>query len=153
MIYSQKKKIWSIGEEKRYLSKKVKAGRAKEAERRKLKRLEEYTKTKNVFGKVFITKSSDFGDPTAYQNKTRRVVAIKADKDGMVVIPVRKSGPILPLSRFDGNRLVNVMNAKDIDFNGIYEKQKFKKTSNDSLTKEEKRKLLNRVIFAKVHGK
>ena len=146
MIRVRNKKISSIGEERMLLSNKTKAGKASLAEKRKLQKLQKLTKTKNVFGEVFITKSSDFGDPTANHNKTRRVVAVKANDKGMMIVPVKKTGMILPLSRFDGSRMVNVRNAKWIDFKRIYEKRKFPKTANDSLTRDEKRQLYRRVV-------
>lgn len=146
-------KALSIGEERKYLKKKSLARKATIAERVRREKLEGMKDTKNVFGKVFITRASVFGDPTPRGNKTRRAVAIKATYRGMILVPVTKNGPILPLSGFDGDRKINLNDARNVDMSKIYEKNKFSGTSRDKLTRRERHMLLNKVLVRGGKGK
>lgn len=145
MITYKKKKITSIGEDRKAIKRKVRSGNASRKDLATLERIKGLSGTKNVFGEVFITKANAFGDPTPNSNKTRRVVAIRASKSGMTLVPVRRTGPILFLSNFDGDRLINVNSAKKIGFDSVYEKSKFPNTKNDWLTSNEKVQLRERI--------
>lgn len=152
MIYNHKRKISSIGEDKALLKKRINDGLATQKEIRKFNRLKGLSETKNVFGKVFVTKAMKFGDPARNKNKHRRVVAIKANDSGMILTPVTRANTILGLSRFDGDRLINVNQARKISFDEVFEKRKFPKTGNDFLTRDEKRQLLRKTLRLNVGG-
>lgn len=145
MITYKKKKITSIGEDRKAIKRKARSGNASRKDLAALDRIKGFSRTENVFGEVFVTKAKEFGDPTPNSNKTRRVVAIKASKTGMTLVPVRKTGALLFLSNFDGDRLINVNSGKKIHFDSIYEKSKFPNTKNDWLTSNEKVQLRERI--------
>lgn len=149
MIFGKKVrggKALSIGEERAYLKKKSRARKATIAEQVRLGKLDAMNKTKNVFGKVFITKAKVFGDTSPWKGKTRRAVAIKADGRGMTLAPITRSGPILPLSGFDGERKINLNEVRNVDMSQIYEKNKFIGTSRDKLTRRERHMLLKKIL-------
>ncbi len=140
------KAINSIGEEIDALTAKVKANVASPREIRRLISLKREQKTKNAFGKVFIARAKEFGDPTDHGRKTRRVVALQTNSAGAKVAPVQKANSVLALKGFDGDRVVDVRKSKWLPWTKIYHKGRFPKTENDRLTRAEKRKLLKKAI-------
>ena len=99
-------------------------------------------------GDVFIVDDRKFGNPN---KKPRQVVIAKVDNinDKVTLLPVKKYKKIIPLSKFDGNRRLNVDDKIKVKIDSLYELRGFKNTKNSKLTINEKDKLkqkLNRYI-------
>lgn len=139
----------SIGEKIEYYQGRLNSSDPKIRENAKINlyRLNRISKGKEVFGKVFMVKDKEF-NPGASDRKSRRVVCIGVENGKMKVVAVRKNKKMVSLSKFDGNRGININHVRNVDLNQVYEKRTFSKTTNDYLTSHEKlelqRKLNNR---------
>ena len=95
-------------------------------------------------GDVFIVDDRKFGNPN---KKPRQVVIAKVDNvnDKVTLLPVRKYKKIIPLSKFDGNRRLNIDEKIKLKIDNLYELRGFKNTKNSKLTINEKDKLKQKV--------
>ena len=92
------------------------------------------------FGNVYIVNDKKMGNKT--QEKPRAIVVIKNYKNTVRALGLYHSGRILPLEKFDGDRVVSFNHIKTIDKNDIYEKKSFGFNDlQNSLTNNEKSKL------------
>lgn len=92
-------------------------------------------------GDVLIVNDKDVG---ATKKKPRAVVVAKIVNNKAIVIPVYKSNLILPLEKFDGQRILSLRNKKLINKSLLYEQRGFK-LKNCNLTLKEKEKLQSKV--------
>ncbi len=102
-----------------------------------IKRLE---KEINKFGNVLMVHDKEF-NPRANDKKSRRVVCVGVENGKMKVVAIRKNKKMVSLSKFDGNRGININHIHNVDLNHVYEKRTFSKTTNDYLTSHEKLEL------------
>lgn len=138
---------YSIAEKIAYYQDKLNSSEStKERERatRNLYRLNRIANGKETFGKVFMVKDIEF-NPDTNSHKSRRVVCIGLKDGNMKVIPVRRNNKMVALSKFDGNRGININHTYNVSLDKIYEKRNFKKTSNDYLTLHEKLELYRKL--------
>ena len=134
---------YSIGEKIRYYQGGLNNSDPKIREKAKtnLYRLNRIANGKeSSFGKVFMVQDMKF-NPRANDTKSRRVVCVGVGNGNMKVIPVRKNKKMVSLSKFDGNRGININHIHDINLDDVYEKRNFSNVSNDYLTLNEKLEL------------
>ena len=95
-------------------------------------------------GDIFIVDDRKFGNPN---KKPRQVVIAKVDNinDKVTLLPVKKYKKIIPLSKFDGNRRLNIDDKIKVKIDNLYELRGFKNTKNSKLTINEKDKLKQKV--------
>lgn len=132
----------SIGEKITYYQNRLSSSdfKIRENAKRNLYRLNRIASGKESFGKIFIVRDKEF-NPRANDTKSRRVVCVGVKNNSMKVIPVRKNKKMVSLSKFDGNRGININHIYDVDLDDIYEKRNFSNVSNDYLTLKEKLEL------------
>ncbi len=138
MIFLEKEK--SLKTTKRDLIKKGKKQKLSASERKQLRHINNLSKGR-PFGTVLLTfdrffRKGRFKKECKDKCKTRRVVLLGGDGDKVTVVPVYDRGKIVLLSKFDGNRLVNLNHTKQLSLSQVYDVGQDRK---DKLSTSEKR--------------
>ncbi len=144
MLRNNRKNKFSFGEKIKFFSNKTKSKRTKK--KTKIfanKKLHEISRLKkNIkIGDIFVVDDVIFGNS---HSKARAVVVVKTTKNTVKVAPLYKTRKILPVSQFDGDRLIDLSRNRIINKNNLYLKKgfKFKKSY---LTTKEKNKLYSKI--------
>lgn len=140
MIFLEREK--SLKATKGDLIKKASKKKLDDSDKRKLRRINNISKGK-PFGTVLLTfdrffRKGKFRKECKDKYKTRRVVLLGGDGNSVTVVPVYNRGKIVPLSKFSGNRLVNLNQAKRLSMSQVYD---VGQKSNDKLTGSEKKEI------------
>ena len=140
-----KKKRYSIGEKIKYFNSVLSDANASVNKRNWAQlRLNQILsiKDKMKLGDVFVTNDNLVG---GVSSKPRLVVVAKTTAGIAKVIPVKKDGKLLGLSKFDGIRALHISKAVKVSKNRLTEKRGFKIAKNAYLTSSEKARLVKKV--------
>ena len=146
MVFLEKEK--SLKATKRDLAKKGKNQKLSAKEKNQLRHINNLSKGR-PFGTVLLTfdrffRKGRFKKECKDKCKTRRVVLLGGDGDKVTVVPVYDRGKIVPLSKFDGNRLANLNQAKQLSLSQVYDVGQDRKDKLSASEKKAVKRLLRR---------